>query len=219
VGRNWVKWAPLTGVLAVLLLVLAAIVGGESPDPKDSSQEVIDFFSDNEGQQFAAALLAFYSAVLLIFFASVLWGVLRRAPGATGRLASIALAGGVLMAFGILIFGGLTLTLADTADDLDPAAAQAINALNGDLFFPVAGGTVALLIGSGLSILRGAALPRWLGWAAIVIGVVAATLAGFFAFLAALLWIAVTSIVLFTSAPLATEGAAAPPPRQPAPGP
>jgi hypothetical protein len=215
VGGSWERRATLTGLLAVVLLVLAFIIGSDSPDPSDSAQEVVNFYSDNEGEQFAASLLGFYSAVFLIFFSSVLWGVLRRAPGATGRVASIALAGGVLTALGITIFAGLSFTLADVSEDLEPSAAQAINALSGDLFFPVAAGVVALTIGSGLAILRGAALPRWLGWAAIVIGVVTATPAGFFAFLAALVWIAVTSIVLFTSASATTEGRATPPPPGP----
>ncbi len=216
-GGSWAKRAPLTGVFAVVLLVAAFIVGGESPSPDASAQEVIDYYTDNDTEQFVASLLGFYSAVFLIFFASVLWGVLRRAPGATGRVASIALGGGVLTALGIAIFAGLAFTLADVSDDLEPAAAQAISALSGDLFFPVALGTVVLTIGSGLAILRGAALPRWLGWAAIVIGVVAATPAGFFAFLATLLWIAVTSIVLFTSGAAAGEPAARPAaPGQPA---
>ena len=214
-GGSWERRATLTGLLAVVLLVLAFIIGSDSPDPSDSAQEVVNFYSDNEGEQFAASLLGFYSAVFLIFFSSVLWGVLRRAPGATGRLASIALAGGVLTALGITIFAGLSFTLADVSEDLEPSAAQAINALSGELFFPVAAGVVALTIGSGLAILRGAALPRWLGWAAIVIGVVTATPAGFFAFLAALVWIAVTSIVLFTSASATMEGRAAPPPPGP----
>jgi hypothetical protein len=77
----------------------------------------------------------------------------------------------------------------------------AINALNVDLFFPVAVGTAALLIASGVSALRSGALPRWLAWAAIVVGLVAVTPLGFFAFLAGLLWIAVTSIVLLRAAP------------------
>ena len=217
-GGSWAKRAPLTGLVSVVLIVIAFIVGGDSPSPSDSAQEVVDYFSDNEGSAFVSAILIFYGAVFLVFFAGTLWGVLRRAPGATGRLAAIALGGGALMALGIAIFGALAFTLADTHEDLEPAAAQAINALSGDLFFPVALGTVAFTIASGLAILRGAALPRWLGWAAIVIGVVSLTPAGFFAFLAALLWIAVTSIVLFRSAPVATEGAAPPPARQPAPG-
>jgi hypothetical protein len=200
--------------------VIAFIVSGETPDTDDSPQKILSFYVDNDAeQQWAAALLA-WAAVFFLFFIGVLRTVLRVAEGAVGRLSTVAFGGGVVAAIGMLSFAGFTFALGDTADDgLTPQAAQALNALNSDFFFPVALGTAVLLISTGLATLRGAALPRWLGWAAVVVGVLAATPLGFFAFLAGLLWIAVTSIVLFTATPAAPStgaGSAAQTPPPPA---
>lgn len=57
-------------------------------------------------------------------------------------------------------------------------------------------GQSVLLFASGVAILRGGALPSWLGWVAIVLGVVAATPADLLAFLGTLLWIVVVAVLL-----------------------
>lgn len=198
-SASWRSRAPLTGVVAVVLFVIAAAVGGRTPGFDASSEEVLAFYTDNEGAQLASSLLATYGALFLVFFVGALRAALRRGEGESGGLSAVAFGGGLLMTLGILIFAGLTFTLADAGDALEPAAAQALSALNGDFFFPLAVGTTALLLASGISALGSGVLPRWLAWAAVVIGVVAITPAGFFAFLVGLLWILVTAVVLSRS--------------------
>jgi len=41
------------------------------------------------------------------------------------------------------------------------------------MFFTVTTGAAAFLLGAGAAVLRGAPLPRWLGWTAVVAEVVA----------------------------------------------
>jgi hypothetical protein len=212
---TWTRRAPLTGVVAVLLFVAAAIVGGETPDFDAPGQEVIDFYVENEGSQFAASILAAYGGLFLIFFAGALRSVLRRTEAAPGGLSAVAFGGGLVAAVGVLTFAGLSFTLADGGEALEPGAAQALSALNGDFFFPLATGISALLLSSGIAMVRSDALPGWLGWIAIVLGVLAVTPVGFFAFLAGLIWIVVTAIV-FTVRPVAGAG---PPPREAVPPP
>ena len=60
------------------------------------------------------------------------------------------------------------------------------------------------LIASGISIVRHGALPRWLGWVAIVLGVASATPAFFIAFLLAAIWILIVSVMLALRARPAT---------------
>lgn len=206
-SATWSRRAPLTGVIAVVLFVIAGVIGGETPDTDSTSQEVVEFYVDDEGSQLASAMLGAYGALFLIFFVGALRKLLQQAEGQSRGLPTVAFGGGLIMAVGVLLFAGLTFTLADAADSLEPAAVQAINALNSDLFFPLAIGTVVLLVSTGVSMRRSGAFPGWLAWAAIVIGVVAATPLGFFAFLAALVWILVAGIVLTRSPVAAAPGA------------
>jgi hypothetical protein len=188
--------AHLTGVVFVLLFVASFVVVGESPDADESAQEVVSFYTENDTETIIGALLFGLSAVFFLFFVGSLRSVLRPAEGATGWLSNVAFAGGIVAAVGMLIFAGLGFTLGDAVENLDPVAIQAINALSFNLFFPAAGGIVTFLFASGLVSIRTEALPRWLGWAALVIAVAGFTPAGFFAFLASIAWVLIVSIVL-----------------------
>ena len=70
-----------------------------------------------------------------------------------------------------------------------------------------------LLLSSGLSIALYGSLPRWLGWVAILLGVVGLTPIGFVAFLGGGLWILVVSVLLTLRARALTQ-----PPRPSGPG-
>lgn len=202
---RWSRLAPLTGVVAIAFFVVAGIVGGDVPDFDETAPRVLSFYAENESSQIASSILLAYGALFLLFFAGALRAVLRRAEGPAGGLSAVVLAGGVMTALGLAIFAGLTFTLADAADALEPAAAQGLNALNGNLFFPAAIGSAALMLAAGIAIARGGSgIPRWLGWVAILLGVVALSPVGFFAFLVAGLWILVVSVLL-TARPPAAE--------------
>ena len=205
---------PLTGVLFVVLAVVAFIISGETPGTDDSPQKVLDFYVDNDNSQLWAGAFLAWSTVPFMFFLGVLRSTLRAAEGPIARLSAVAFGGGIVLTVGALSFAGFTFTLGDIADDgLTPQAAQALNALNSDFFFPVAAGTATLLIATSIASLASRALPAWIAWAALVIGVVALTPAGFFAFLAFLLWTVVTSLVLWRGR---AAGPAATPPPAPA---
>ena len=192
---RWTRLAPLTGVIGVVLAVIAGIVAGDTPDADAAAAEVVAFYTDEDSAQIAVSILFAYAGLFLVFFAGALGVALRRGE-AHGGLSALALAGGVIAALGMLIFAGLNFTLADTADSLDPAAAQALNALNEDFFFPLVIGLATLFLASGIAIVRGAALPAWLGWVAIVIGIVALSPAAFIGLFLGGIWILVVSIWL-----------------------
>jgi hypothetical protein len=208
--QRWHVLAPLTGVAFVALVVIAFIISGESPDTGDSPQKILSFYNDNDSEQiFSSALLA-WGTVLFLFFLGVLRSTLHAAEGAIARLSAVAFGGGIVLALGMLSFAGFTFTLADAADHLTPDAAQALNALNSDFFFPVAAGLGTLMIATGIVTIRSRALPAWLGWPALVIGVAAVTPIGFFAFLVFGLWTLAASVVLWRAAGTATPAAAGP---------
>ncbi len=187
---------PLTGILFVVLVIVAFVVGGETPDVDDSAQTVVSFYVDNDSdQQIAGGLLAL-ACVAFLFFLGTLRRTLRAAAGDEGGLSTVAMLGGLMMVVGASIFAGIGFTLGDVADDLPADAVLALNALNSDLFFPVAVGTAVFNLGLALAVLRHGGLPRALGWLALVVGIVGLTPGGFFAFLATGIVVVWASVVL-----------------------
>src|SRR6202030_2108214 len=114
-------------------------------------EKILKYYNDHDSKQMLSAALLAVSTVFLFFFLGVLRTVLRAAEGAVGRLSAVAFGGGLVLGVGILSFAGFTFTLADAADHLTPDAAQAINALNSDFFFPLAAGLSTLLLATGIS--------------------------------------------------------------------
>jgi hypothetical protein len=198
--QRWPALAPLTGVAFVILVVVAFVVGGDSPDLDDSPQKILSYYNDHDDKQMIAASLLALGTVFFFFFLGVLRTVLRAAEGAVGRLSAVAFGGGLVLGIGMLAFAGFTFTLADAADHLSPDAAQALNALNTDFFFPVAAGNATLLLAAGIAGVRTRVLPAWISWVAIVLGVVSVTPVGFAAFVGLGLWTVVVSVILWRAA-------------------
>jgi hypothetical protein len=202
----------LAGVAAVLLFVVAVIVSGEPPDGDDSLREITQFYRENDTDQMWGAGLVAWGAALFLVFLSALWKVLREAEGAFRGPSTLALAGGIVFTVGLTVFAGISFALGDLGEDLAPVALQALHALNVDFFFPVAVGLAGFLLGSGLAIVRTGALPKWLGWVAVVLAPIAITPVGFVVFLLNGLWILVVSVLLFMRAETAGPAGPAGPP-------
>jgi hypothetical protein len=212
--RGLERFAPLAGVLFVLLVIVAVIVGGESPSADDSLRTVIEYFDGDRDQALAASIILAISVVPFLWFAGLLRSVLASAEGPPTRLASTAWGGAIVLAIGITLLAAFTFVAADTVGDVPPTVTQAYSVGQADFFFPVAVGASVFLLASGLAIVRWGALPGWLGWTALVLGIAAISFnpAAFIAILLMLVWILVVSVVLFQSS--ADEPPAAVPPGQ-----
>jgi hypothetical protein len=195
---RWSRLAPLTGVLFGIIVVVAIVTGGgETPDANARPARVIAYYGTHRSEVETSAILFALAFLVLLLFAGVLRSYLRRTPAAEG-LGSLALAGAVLMAVGALIGTGVEYGLAHQLHHLGPEVAQTLNFLDNELFLPVLAGAFVFGISSGLAILRGAALPKWLGWVAIVLGVVALIPpTGFFALLGFVIWTVIASILMY----------------------
>jgi hypothetical protein len=195
---SWARYAPLSGLVAVAILVVSIIVTGfDSVDSNDSTVKVVKFWHDNDGQQVAGAFLGALSTVPLLWFLGSLRSAFRTAEGGTGRLSAIAYAGGIVLVAFAAVDSSIQFATAESVGDVPPAVTQTLSVLYNDFFlgFPVGVGT--LLLASSLVILRTRFLPVWLGWVALVLGIVSLTPVGFFAFFVVLAWIAVVSVLLF----------------------
>ena len=209
-STDWI--APLTGVAFVVLVIISFIIVGEPPSADDPVEEIVDHYIDNKDSIQIGAFLGTVAATLLVFFFAYVRKILRAAEGEGGMLSVLPLAGAVIIALGAAIDGTIQFAIAEAADDIEPTSVQTLQALWDNDFLPFALGTQVLWFSVGLSIVLHGALPKWLGWVAILFGIASLTPIGFFAFLLGIVWILVVSIMLTMQA----RGGSAPPTPPPA---
>ena len=190
------RLAPLTGALFSVLGLAAFLSSHTPPGVTASGSSVIVFYKAHSSGQQSSDLLWAFAWIFLLFFAGSLRSYMRRTPETEG-LSALLLAGAAVMAAGGATYFGFDYTLAVSADHLQPAAAQALNLLALKLVFPLAVGGCVFAVASGVAILRGAPLPKWLGWLAIVIGIMLASPAAVVALIVVFVWVAIVSVLVW----------------------
>lgn len=190
------RLAPLTGLVFAAMFAVVTLTEKETPEAGASGAKVIAFYAANHSNIKSSNTLLALAFIFFLFFAASLRGYLRRTPAAE-PLSALVLAASVLMAAGIAILAGIAFSLAENYSEIQPAAAQVLNLLGNELFFPVVMGACVFGIAAGLAILRGARLPKWLGWVIIVLGVASPTPAAEIALFGLVIWIALVSILIF----------------------
>jgi hypothetical protein len=202
------RWLALCGVVAPVLVVVAfTVVSGKTPDDNSSAGDVISFYRDHKGANVVGALMVTIAAVLLVLFAARLREVLR-GDGSAGGVLPIAAFGGVLVLSASLLGSAIVhFALVQAADHRFAAPAQTLNVLDNNDFFGITGGMAVLMLAAGIATVRRPVLPRWLGWAAIVIGVLSlAGPVGFAGVVLAVIWIIVVAILMLVRADLVAIG-------------
>jgi hypothetical protein len=201
------SWIPLSGVLFLILVIVSGLIAGEPPSVDDPVQEIVDHYVDNKDSIMVGSLIGVIGTFFFLVFASYLRNVLRAAAGEDGLLANVAFAGAIILVVGAAIDQTIYFALAETADEIEPSSVQALQALWDNDFIPFVIGAGSFLLASGLSIVIHGSLPKWLGWIAILLGVVCFTPVGFAGFLGGALWILIASIVMTMRARSETSGA------------
>jgi hypothetical protein len=211
------RLAPLTGVAFVVLFIAAFVISGETPDVDDPVDEVRAYWVDNDAENIWSAAFVLWGSVLAIWFGASLRTALRRAEGEPGRLSGLVFAGWTVFAVGALAFAGFGFAAADVADEADVGdeVIQTLSILNSDFFPIVSGGLAVAMLASGIAVLRHGAIPRWLGYVALLLGITAVTPIGFFSFLVAGVWVLIVSVLLYQGEGAPTAGPTAPPPPPP----
>ncbi len=210
---RWSRLAPLTGIVFAVLTVIAVITGGETPNADARPAKVIAYYSTHASKVETSSILIALAFLALVLFGGALRSYLRRTPGAEG-LSALVLAGTVLMAVGVFSTASIEYSLAHELGHFGPEVAQTLSVLSNELFLPILAGAFVFGVCAGIAILRGAALPKWLGWVIIVLGIV--TLfppIGFFALFGFVIWVVIVSILMYlrmgapadTSAPAAVS--------------
>jgi hypothetical protein len=169
---RWSKVAPALGLLFVVL-VLASVILGSTPNTSKSPAAVLAFYKAHQGREYASAFFAPPAVVVGLFFFAYLRNWLQRRD-VHERWGAVAFAGGIL--FGVLggLAVGLELALVDTPKYLTPDTAAALNFVESDLPFILASMALGVMaIATGIAALKSQYLPTWLGWFSLVLGIIA----------------------------------------------
>jgi hypothetical protein len=193
-NRQWLL--PLTGVAFVLIGLLSFVVGGEPKSADEPVREVVSFYVDNKSSVEAGAFISVLATVLLVFFGGYLRWFLRAGAADGEALSLIAFVGVAIVGVGFAIDSTILIALSEAADDIDPSAVQALQALWDNDFIPVVLGTQLFLWATGISVIRSGALPRWLGWVMVLLGVIGFTPLGFVSVIGAAILVVVLSVMM-----------------------
>ena len=194
-SREWL--VPLLGVASIVVLVVSIIVQGSPTSADHPPSQVQQWYQDNKDAAEISSFIGVVAAAGLIFFGAYLRKVLEAAEGPGSMLPILVVIGLSIVAIGGAIDGLLLFAAAEAADDIPGPEIQTIQAIWDNDFLPFFLGTLVFLWAAGLSVLRSGALPKWLGWFAIVFGVISlAGPLGFIGALGAAVWIIIASIML-----------------------
>jgi len=194
---RWSRWTSLTGALFGVLIIVGFFSGSETPEPNASAARVYAYYAAHISSTETSALIIAAAVIVFVIWAAVLAAYLRESESARGAEV-LLLPGAAILAVGALTLAAIEFGIAHYLHNLGPETARTLNIITDIAFLPLLAGGFLYALGSGIAIVRGAALPRWLGWVAIVIGIAALVPpAGFFALLALAIWSLVVSILMF----------------------
>jgi hypothetical protein len=165
------RWEPLTGIVAVALLLIGVFVAEEAGNPPESEAspgEVLAWVQDESTAIVAGGFLFMLGGAFLLWFVGCLRSRLLAAEGPAAHFTAIAFAGGVATAIFLIATPGGDLAAGIEEDDLSPTSADALHDIS-DAFF--VGAEVSAIVFTGLAVLRTGALPKIFGWASVVLAV------------------------------------------------
>jgi hypothetical protein len=187
----------LSGLAAVILIAAGFGVSGDAPSSGDSAASIKAFYVDHStGQQLGGFILMIAAPFLIIFAAALRSTLVDSIPGMRSLWGNVLFAGATIASAGFLLAAVLQLTLANSPKDLGGPAVQALNALSSETWPAFTAGIGVMLLGAAGGMIPLATGLRWLGWAALVLGVVIFTPLGFVGFAGSGLWIVLASVAL-----------------------
>jgi hypothetical protein len=212
---NWERWARAGGVGFVIFTVAAFIVGGEPPKISDQTADVVAYFDDERGQVLASSFLFAVALGFWIWFGGALSNTLRHRG--EGRVAA-TITGAVAVFVSIqLLTAAINAILAHSvARGGEDGVTQALFNLTWGLDVVAAIPGAVFFLAASLGLRRTELIPVWLSWGGTAVAALFVLRStnwaregfwsptGEYLFILiplALLWILITSIILFRSAP------------------
>jgi hypothetical protein len=212
-SRGLRLWSSLSGLVFVVLVVVGSALLFDGPS--DSSPAKMTSWyqsSSNRTHVNIGWILTGLGLFTLIWFVAALRERVRESEHGDTFLSTVVLVGGtvyvaVAMA-GIAVADGIK-TMSDDTYKHQVYSGVIHAASDASYLLVVTGGAAmaALIFATSIAVRRYAILPRWVSWFGFVAGVAAIASIIFFTMLFWLLWVAVTSVMLFlASRPQAAAG-------------
>ena len=188
----------LTGPLFTVLFFVATLVLSEDgPGEGASGKAVVDYINDNDTQLYVGAFGGPLLAALIVVFFSHVRALARERSAVSSSGPAVMVSGAVLWAAGLLLGSMLDLAAASAGDKHLEQVAQTLNVIIEACWLPFIAGIAVTLIGAGMTVLRTGLVASWLGWVALVVGIIAlAGPGGFAGFFVGPLWMLVIGIML-----------------------
>lgn len=208
------RWIAGAGIIFIVAWIIGLFISFSSPAATASTAEWTTYYLDHrEAAMFQTYLIDGITAIALIIFSAGLRSVLRRFESESTILSGIIFGAGVAAASVSLVQGTFGQVLANhIAATGDSGAIRTLLELDNeaDTFKLL---PLGLLVGAtSILALRTGALPRWLGWAGLVLSLLlvisgwsfplnssALSIALAVALIGLLLWVASVSMILLRS--------------------
>jgi hypothetical protein len=203
-ARQLERWAPLGGIIFVVLMVVGTYFVADVPDPDAPQQAIADYLGDsaNHTRDIIGAYMWVLGALAFLWFVTRLRSVLRGAEGGTGTLSNLVFGAGVVYS-ALMMASGVTFAAVAYAIGFrdgtvsDPDFVRVLPQMAWMILLLGAGfaGLLLVLTASILSLQTGV-LPRWLAWLGIVVAIVLLFDVIYVNIVPLLIWVLAASIVL-----------------------
>jgi hypothetical protein len=217
-ARQLDRWAPLGGIIFVVLMVVGTTFVADIPDPDAPQQQLASYLADsgNHMRNLMGAYIWVVGALALLWFVTGLRSVLRGAEGGTGALSNLVFGAGVVFAAVWMVSAAAFAAVVDAvglrgATVSDPDFVKVLPQMAWMILLLGAGfaGLLLVLTTSVLS-LQTRVLPRWLAWLGIVVAIALLFDVVYVNIVPLLIWVLAASIVLLRRREETATAAASP---------
>jgi hypothetical protein len=211
-GTTLQRIAPLAGVLFAASSIAGDLAIGPFPDGSTPASDLPAYYAHNGGHVALGGTLLGLGGVFFAIFAAALWARLRGAA-VPAVVTGVVMIGAAVDTMADLDSGALYNLLGGIGGDRNvaPQALQALHIQGAE--FGVGGGAALFLLGVAVAGIGYRAVPRWLAWTGLVLGIAqfAPSPYGFFASMVLLVWVAAAGIALAVHPdPVASRASALP---------
>lgn len=166
------RWAPLSGVLTVILWIVGVmLITHNNPKDHATDEQILAWYRDNSNWVLLGGWLFMLGCVAFLWFAVILRE--RFEDAGAPRTATRVAFGGAVAA---VVFG-ITIPLTEVAaainkDDISAATAGAAHRLSDGFFVGAEMALIPVFLAGAVAILASRVLPKWWAWLMILVAIV-----------------------------------------------